>query len=60
MFKIDDKVKVISKNNDNYGRIGKVSILKDWSDNQQIVRVAFSNTNTFDYTDVISWGVKRV
>jgi len=59
MFKIGDKVKVTSKNNDNYGRIGKVSILKDWSDNQQIVRVAFS-ANTFDYTDVISWGVKKV
>ena len=60
MFKIDDKVKIISKNNDNYGRIGKVSILKDWSNDQQIIRVAFSNANTFDYTDVISWGAKRV
>ena len=59
MFRIGDKVKVISKNNDDYGRTGKVTILKDWSDGHQIVRVAFS-ANTFDYTDVLSWGVKKV
>jgi len=59
MFRIGDKVKVISKNNDDYGRTGKVTILKDWSNGQQIVRVAFG-ANTFDYTDVLSWGVKKV
>jgi len=59
MFKIGDKVKVISKNNDYYGKTGKVSILKDWSDGQQIVRVAFS-AGAFDYTDVLSWGVKKI
>jgi len=59
MFRIGDKVKVISKNNDECGRTGKVTILKDWSNGQQIVRVAFS-ANTFDYTDVLSWGVKKV
>ena len=59
MFRIGDKVKVISKNNDECGRIGKVTILKDWSDGQQVVRVAFG-TNPFDYTDLLSWGVKKV
>jgi hypothetical protein len=59
MYRIGDKVKVISKNNDNYGKTGKVTMLKDWSNGQQIVRVAFS-TNIFDYTDVLSWGAKKV
>jgi len=59
MFRVGDKVKIISKNNDDHGRVGKITICNDWSDGQQILRVAFSD-NTFDYTDVPGWAVKGV
>jgi len=58
VFKIGDRVRVISINNDNYGRIGKITILRDRNDDQQIVRVAF-NSGIFDYTDVLSQSIKK-
>lgn len=58
VFKIGDRVKVISLNNDNYGRIGKITISIDRNDGQQLVRVAF-NSGIFDYTDVLSQSIKK-
>ena len=58
MFKIGDRVRVISINNDNYGRVGKITILGDRKDGQQIVRIAFSS-GIFDYTDVLSQSIKE-
>ena len=58
VFKIGDRVRVISINNDNYGRVGKITILGDRKDGQQIVRIAFSS-GIFDYTDVLSQSIKE-
>jgi len=59
MFKIGDKVKIISKNNENYGKIGKITILQGYSENRQIARVAFGS-KFFDYIDVTSQSLKKV
>ena len=59
MFKIGDKVKVTSKRDEYYGKVGKITILQDYGDSLQIARVAFS-PKYYDYIDVTSLSLKKV
>jgi len=58
MFKIGDKVKIL-KRSDDYGKVGKITILQDYGSGLQIARVAFSS-KYYDYVDVTSLSLKKV